>query len=486
MDPKKEHLKKYLEELEQIESLLKKRKDESGILYYTPNPKQYKFHCSKAKRILYVGSNRSGKTESAMAELVMHATGLYPDWYPEHKRRDIPQKILWVSPTFEHIQNFVEPKFEKLVPKESIVGKPRRHSYGYLAQVDVRHKSGGVSQVFFKSQEQKLMSFEGSDYDIAISDEPLSRPLYSSIVRGLVDRGGVMIFTLTPIEQQWMKEELCDRADGKFIEMFVADIHDNLFDIKGKPILNKQYIKEFEDSIPEEEREIRIHGRWYHLSGIVFKEIEPSVHRIEDHKVPTDSPVISVTDPHDRNPHWTIWAYIDKTDDVYICGELIATGSPEEYTAKMLAHEKYMNWRVKRRIIDPNFGNKPKAVGSRIRVVDQFRSAGLRGLILGIDDDEAGKVKIREYLKYDKRKPVDISNKPKLYFFKDGARETYRAISNLQYDDWSKHLHDMKELKESVRDKNKHASDVIRYLLCSSPTYERGNRHEEDIDKPIY
>ena len=486
MNHKKEELKRYIEELEQIDNLLGRRKDENGILYYTPNPKQFKFHCSHSKRILYVGSNRSGKTESAMAELAMHSTGMYPDWYPADKRKAHGQKILWVSPSFEHIQNFVEPKFNKLVPKDRILGKPRRLSYGYLAQVDIQHTSGSTSRVYFKSQEQKLMSFEGSDYDMAISDEPLSRPLYSAIVRGLVDRGGIMIFTLTPIEQQWMKEELCDRADGKFIEMFIADIRDNLCDIKGRPILNEQYIKEFEDSIPEEEKEIRIHGRWYHLSGLVFKEIDPNVHRVEDHKVPPKSPIISITDPHDRNPHWTIWAYVDSTDDVYVCGELISTGTPEEFSLKMLAHERHMNWTVKRRIIDPNFGNKPKSVGSRIRVIDQFRNCGLKNLVLGMDDDESGKFKIRSYLKFNRKKPVGIDNKPKLYFFKEGAKETFRAVANLQYDDWAKHLSDAKELKERVRDKNKHAVDCLRYLLSSNIRYETVRVYSQDLDKPIY
>ena len=106
-------------------------------------------------------------------------------------------------------------------------------------------------------------------------------------------------------------------------------------------------------------------------------------------------------------------------------------------------------------------------------------------MILGIDDDEAGKLRVRSYLKFDRTKKVDISNKPKLFFFKQRAFKTWRAISNLQYADWQKKTSEDRELKESVKDKNKHGCDCVRYLLISSPKYERTYSPEE-VDKPIY
>ena len=221
------------------------------------------------------------------------------------------------------------------------------------------------------------------------------------------------------------------------------------------------------------------------MSGVVYKEFDQSVHVIDDVKVDRIYPVYFVLDPHDRNPHWGIWAYVDKTDDVIICDELIQHGTPEEYSKAVLALEKDRSYRMRKRIIDPNFGNKPGSVGSRVRVIDQFRSAGLKNMILGIDDDEAGKLKIRSYLKFNKSKKVDISNKPKLFFFKTRAVKTWKAVSNLQYQDWQRKVAEDKERKESVKDKNKHAGDVCRYLLLSNPRYERPAQ-SEDVDKPIY
>jgi len=483
--PKQEQLSQYLSELEEIDGLLKKRKVENGIFYYIPNPKQYKFHCSRAKRILYVGSNRSGKTSAGMCECVMHALGWYPEWYPKEKRRDTAQKILWISPLFAHLIKFVEPKLMSFLPKEAIVRKPKRTAEGAITHLEIKHSSGGISTIEWMSQEQSLSAFEGADYDIVVADEPLARAIFTAVTRGLIDRGGIMFMLFTPIEQQWIKEELCDNADGKFIELFQADIEDNLFDIKGNPILNKEYIKEFERTLSEDDKEIRLHGRWYHLSGMVFKELDRSVHVIDDFPVPKDAPIWYVLDPHDRNPHWSNWIFMDKTMDCFVCGEFIRTGEPTEFTKEVFAHEKAMNWKPRRRIIDPNFGNKPKSVGSKIRVIDQFKASGMRNLVLGVDEQEGGRLKIRTALRFDKTKPIGISNRPKLYFFKNGARESYRSLSNLQYEDWTKKATEVKGLRENLQQKNKHIHDVLLYLYNSNPRYEQ-IRVEDDLEKPIY
>jgi len=642
----KEHIEGYLSELEAIDKLLAQRKVENGIYYYVPNLKQYKFHCSMAKRIVYCGSNRplhseftrvklydgrektlkdieigdevisydnewehlipskvtaipfdkvedsflletwsgeqvfcskdhefpcviarstkqtflslemigfllnkvdnvsllkwdteyekiryvkvklvkflgasrlrcitidslshkfllsnniftmnSGKTEGATVECLFHALGYYPDWgvingvhykYPEEKMKFTPQKILWISPQFEHILKFVEPKFNKFLPKDRLVKKPKRNNDGSLSHMEIKHSSGGISVIDFASQEQPMMAFEGSDYDLVVADEPLSRPIFTSVTRGLIDRGGVMLMVFTPISEQWIKEEICDRADGKFIELFTADIMDNLFNIKGDPILNKQYIKEFEKLLTQDEKETRIHGRWYHMSGMVFKELDRDVHVIPDHDIKQSCPIYFILDPHDRNPHWGIWIYMDKTEDSFVCGEMIRTGEPKEYSRAVLEFERAKGWRVRKRIIDPNFGNKPKSVGSNVRVIDLFRSEGLNNLVLANDADEAGKLLIRSALHYDKTKPISLTNRPKLYFFKDGAKESFKSLSNLQYEDWASKKHnESKGKREDVQKRNEHIFADLKYYYNSRPRYEQ-IKVSDDLDKPIY
>ena len=484
IDPVLERNRQLIFELDEIERTLVHRKKSSGISYYIPNKKQLEFHKSTARNIMLLGSNRAGKTHALVSDFIMHATGNYMDWYPEEKKLYHAPKLLFIALSFEAIKKYIEPKFNSLLPSDLIKGT-RRASDGHITQYTIKHVTGNTSQIDFSSQEQDSMAFEGSDYDLAGSDEPLKRYIFIAVSRGLVDRGGRFLFAMTPIIQPWMKEELCDKADGKFCDVIHSVMTDNLEDIEGNPILTKEAIKFFEGLLTEDEKEMRLYGRWFHMSGIVYKEFDQGVHVIDDAVVDKSLPVFFVLDPHDRNPHCGIWAYVDKTDDVVICDELIQGGTPEEYSKAVLSLEKERGYKIRKRIIDPNFGNKPQSVGSRIRVVDQFRNSGLKNMILGIDDDEAGKLRVRSYLKFDRSKKVDISNKPKIFFFKQRAFKTWRAISNLQYADWQKKTSEDRELKESVKDKNKHFSDTLRYLLLSNPKYERTYSPEE-VDKPIY
>ena len=123
---------------------------------------------------------------------------------------------------------------------------------------------------------------------------------------------------MTPIVQPWMKDELVDRADGKRIAVYTADIRDNKYDITGNPILREDDIKQFENILTEDEKATRLHGKFFHLKGLVYKEFDVNVHCIDDFRYEENYPVICVLDPHDRLPHHIIWAMIGRINDIYV------------------------------------------------------------------------------------------------------------------------------------------------------------------------
>lgn len=43
---------------------------------------------------------------------------------------------------------------------------------------------------------------------------------------------------------------------------------------------------------------------------------------------------------------------------------------------------------------------------------------------------------MKEYLHYDPKKPIDINNRPKLYFVGDKTPKTIHSLRNLQHDEW--------------------------------------------------
>lgn len=470
---------KHLEcELRDIEGEVLRRHRENGIEYYVPNPKQYVAHKSPCKEVFYAGGNRSGKTVFSMAEAAIHTSGKYPDWYPTTRRLNRPVKVKIISPKFkEGINDVIEPKLRSLLPKKQIQ-KMKRSPQGYLMHMEIDYRGKGTSVIDFLSQEQDMMSFEGGDADIIIADEPLKRSIYVALMRGLVDRNGYFICGYTALKEAWMKE-LTDNADGKLRDFFVADMRDNKYDIKGNPILKEESIKRFEETLTEDEKEVRLHGRYYHISGLVFKELS-DVHIVDT--LPEKYITWASLDPHDRNPHWMIWAAVDPTGDIVIYKELIKACNLYDLAQSIKTVEKDMT--IHSRIIDPNFGHKPASVGSNTSVQDQLRKFKMDFVDATTDDTEAGIAMVRDYLRYNKLKPVDFTNKPKLFFLKDAVPQTLKAMYNLQYRDW-KGISDEKEDNERIMEKNKHAGDTIRYLCISKPRYKRFKPYY-GIDEKLY
>ena len=83
-------LKKVDEALKLAEEL-QERKEVNRIDHYEPYPYQTEFHKAqdlfgtRAKQRLLMAANKVGKTFSGAAELAIHLTGKYPDWWTGHK-----------------------------------------------------------------------------------------------------------------------------------------------------------------------------------------------------------------------------------------------------------------------------------------------------------------------------------------------------------------------------------------------------------------
>ena len=57
------------------------------FLFYDPTPKQRAFHQAgiRAGERLFLGGNRTGKTNAVCMEMAMHLTGVYPDWWTGYR-----------------------------------------------------------------------------------------------------------------------------------------------------------------------------------------------------------------------------------------------------------------------------------------------------------------------------------------------------------------------------------------------------------------
>lgn len=480
MDESPEDLREIFTQITDLNTILKARKRKNGIAYYVPNAMQQRAHLSEAEIILYCGGNRAGKTTMGIVELVWHTTLLYPDWYPKEKRFRGPIKAVVVCDANQKVEKVIEPKLREYMPIDLI--KHERMLGGYLNRLVLKNGS----TIDFLSSEQDDMAFEGADWDFYLGDEPQKKRKFDAIMRGLIDRGGRTLLTFTPLVEPWMKEHLVDKSDGKTIEAFIVDTYDNQFDIKGNPILLKSNIEKMEAMWDEDTRESRIHGKFFHLRGQVYTEFS-EVHQLDfDYEWP--NPVICVLDPHDRQPHHVIWAFVDHNDDIYVHTEMSLKGTVEELARAILAHEKFIytkmtdpngnqkeirkGYRVRKRIIDPNFGRSPLVTTGR-NFIQEMAHAGCPGWMEGDDPKDEGRLKVKEYLHWNQKKELSLTNRPKLYFHKRNCPLTIRSIRNHQYEEWIGKVADERDPKEKPKDKETHGADVVRYLCMSNPSYDR-------------
>lgn len=182
---------------------------------YVPYAKQREFHAagkSYRERLLMAG-NQLGKTMSAGAEVAMHLTGRYPDWWDGYvadqarawwvggvtseSTRDNPQRILlgrgksWGT---------------GMIPRDALIGDPamRRGVADAVDHVLCRFGGGGDVQageslLAFKSYDQGREKWQGETLGGIWFDEEPPEDIYSEgVTRTNVGLGPVML-TFTPL-----------------------------------------------------------------------------------------------------------------------------------------------------------------------------------------------------------------------------------------------------------------------------------------------
>jgi hypothetical protein len=129
---------------------------------------------------LFIAGNRTGKTIAGGFELVCHITGRYPAWW--EGRRFTRANNWWAAgDTRATVRDILQRKLlgrpgnygTGLIPRDAI----ERTAPGFIPDaveaVWVKHASGGISVVQFKSYDQGREAFQGTEQDgIWLDEEP--------------------------------------------------------------------------------------------------------------------------------------------------------------------------------------------------------------------------------------------------------------------------------------------------------------------------
>ncbi len=438
--------------------------DKLGKTLYVPHAKQRLFHQATNTVRTVLGGNRSGKSEMGINEVKMHATGVYPSWYPESKR--------WMHPTRGRIMvndykkaggEVIVPKLEQWFEPQLIIKK--EHSMGNLVKVHIRHVTGGVSTFDIMTYEQDTKQCEGWNGHYVWFDEPPPRDKYIACLRGLVDFEGRAWITATPISEPWLFDEIMSNPKQDHWHIAVSTFDNPYLTEAGRKILL--------GSITPEEEEARIYGKFLHLSGRIYSEFDTSLHLVDNLPNGHHSwPVYFVLDPADRRPHHAIWAKIDPMGTIYVFDELVFKGTIDVTCEEIKKRERSIGIQPDNviRILDPNKGQTPSNV-TGLRLVDEFAKHGIYLSATVNDDIALGHLAVKERLGYRKNEPISTFNSPKLFFVKALTKECVKQLLSYVWEDWRGRNADSRTQKETPKDINKDMPDCIRYLCMSAPIY---------------
>jgi phage terminase large subunit-like protein len=328
-------------------------------------------------------------------------------------------------------------------------------------------KNGSILQFMYYTQQ--AMKFEGSDLDFVWFDEPPPYDIYHANRSRLIDRDGDIWMTMTPLEEPWIFDELWEpgikgeREDTACFNMFMSD----------NPHLSAKAVKEYEDTIPEEEREARLYGKWKHLIGRVFNEFDRGIHILplrDLAHIPGGWKRIEIIDPHPKKPHVYIRCAVDPVNTLYVYEEYEVKGDVEALGNHILSTRE----------VTPNMiivDTSTLLTGDNITGLDLKKNLAK---IIGPFFPAIKKPEVKtDYLRKRLQDTIDLLDvseskrdyhKRKGIFFRSNCVKSAKQIEHLIWDE-GKQKHKRTDHKAIPLKKNDDFADCVMYACAVDPKF---------------
>jgi phage terminase large subunit-like protein len=365
-------------ELDALEKKLTAERDRRKLANYKPYIRQAQFHAAGAKHRerLLMTANRFGKTVCGAAEMAFHLTGQYPAWW-EGKRFDKPVRAWAAGVTGETTRDVVQeklvgPPFRSdewgtgMIPKAALGNIAiARGIPGAIDTVSVKHVSGGMSSLQFKSYEKGREKWQGAALEVIWFDEECDEGIYSEGLTRTNETGGIVFVTFTPllgmseVVRRFLSEKHPDRA------VITATVDD-------APHFSPEDIKRITDSYQPHEREARLKGVPVLGSGRIFPVAEELIACDAIEIIPRHWPRIGAMDFGWDHPFAAVELAHDRdTDTVYVIKAYrIREATPIIHAAALKAWGK-LQWAW------PKDGGRETLEGAGVSLMRQYEAQGL-------------------------------------------------------------------------------------------------------------
>jgi hypothetical protein len=498
-----------------------------------------KFGRTPKRRFLECGE-KVGKTRINIAEAIAHAMGFRP-WLerPESQGRfsdpdyeisiRVPNQGLVACMTMaQSVTGKVEPELEALIPPHC-APEWKRDTTGALKSVRLKFDYEGKpcgSTIHIRSYNQLPETFLGIDYDWYSWDEPPPEAILKAAERGKVTSNAPSWFAMTPLSEAYIYDRFSVKAfnaggSDPEIAVFRGSMWDNcqdycrkcdcyipqndpakMKDPHGLRPVNRcpkcglemgfvpragieEYLKMFVDP---EELEAHIEGKWAHLSGLVYKELDRQTHLYQDFEIPRDWMKVEAVDPHDARPTRWLFAAVspeevvingNPANRVYFYDYLLANGNVHEIVKQVRVKRASHNYvHPKIVVLDARYGARTqKTLEVTTSWEEELAKAGIRHIVLSHSDPgdiAIGHKRVKEYLRPHYSR-LQNRNFPAMVFAENACRGDRGPIQDLFNYQW-------KQGTDKPEEAYKDFADCVRYVALEQPVYRAPEReYDEEV-----
>jgi phage terminase large subunit-like protein len=473
--------------LEGFGASLRKAQTLPNIYRYEPMPEQLLFHQSQARNRLVMGGNRGGKTFGTTADDVLILLRKHP--FRNHLYADEPRRIRFIGVDFERgIDQTAIPIFQQLIPPSFLIDGSWERSYRKSEHM-LRLVDGSTASFMAYTQEPR--QFQSVSLHHVHFDEEPPEPIYRESVLRVLDTGGSLTISETPVEQmEWIEDELVEPIKEGALpswEMFRLDTRRNVH-------LGADALRELEEGLSEHEKIIRLQGQYDSAGTMVFPEFTRKYPNV----VPrTAMPREIFMHPHEwrfyrsmdhgmANPTAWAWHAVHRNGSIITFELLYAAGVNVESWAKAVLEKDAeiarefglgADWHPEVCVGDPAIAQRNQATGAAATIQQAYAMAGVNIFTGGIVKTRTGNQNfgLDKYHQYLQPRPLRAGvsmltgerGEP-WWQITDNCAPLVDEMKKARKVKQTLKTAEQQNISEDIRDKDNHAIDAVKYFFMAT------------------
>jgi hypothetical protein len=426
---------------------------------------------------LYIGGNRSGKTVGGIVEDIWWVTKTHPyididAIWPEPIRGRVvttnfkdgwekiirPEFVRWCPLTYLRGNSWAT-AFDKETKTIHFADRPHPTIRGRIIR-------GGFIEIM--THEQDLETFAGASRHFVHLDEECDEDRYKECVARLIDTGGCLWMTMTPVEgMTWTFDVIYEPAlEGSDPQKMVVEV--DMFD---NPFLSDAERDNVVSLWDGDDAESRVHGKFVRKGGLIYPDFSddpkaPLCHVVESHIPPREYLWVTSMDHGLKNPTAFYWHAVNYEGRVITFEEYYQSNRViSEHAAKVHEINARLGKVPEYYVGDPSIRNRMPNTGISI-----FEEYAQYGLIIQhgpeLNDVNAGIERVTRYLR-----TVDRESDGTQVPYWQITRNCGKLIWELKRYRWRTFVNRKSEVNNNPPEqpvkKDDHACDSCRYFFMS-------------------